>query len=77
MRTSDRTVSVRGVSEREARADLAIWPLHIVAADNDLAAANARIQQQLSTLEEVTAVLRLLTEAVRLAGALVGLAAAG
>ena len=43
----------------------------------DLAAVNARIEGQLATLEEVAAVLRLLTEAVRLAGALVGLAAAG
>lgn len=41
----------------------------------DLADATARIRQQLATLQDVTAVLRMLTEAVRLAGALVGLAA--
>lgn len=52
MRTSDRTVTVRGVSEREARADLAIWPLHIIAADDDLAAANASIARQLATVRE-------------------------
>lgn len=37
MRTADRTVSVKGVSEREAQADLAIWPLRLVATDDDLA----------------------------------------
>ena len=42
----------------------------------DLADATARIDEQLATLEEVTDVLRAMTEAVRLAGALVGLAAA-
>lgn len=41
----------------------------------DLAAATTRIQAQLATLEDVTAVLDMLTQAVRLAGALVGLAA--
>jgi len=42
----------------------------------DLAAATGRIQQQLKTLQDVVAVLQVMTEAVRLAGALVGLAAA-
>lgn len=41
----------------------------------DLAAATARIEQQLTTLQDVTAVLQAMTEAVRLSGALVGLAA--
>jgi hypothetical protein len=43
LRTADRTVSVKGVSEREARADLAIWPLRMVATDDDLAAANTQL----------------------------------
>jgi hypothetical protein len=43
LRTADRTVSVKGVAEREARADLAIWPLRLVATDDDLAAANAQL----------------------------------
>jgi len=42
----------------------------------DLADATGRIRQQLQTLQDVTAVLAVMTEAVRLAGALVGLAAA-
>ena len=45
LRTADRTVTVKGVSEREARADLAIWPLRIVATDDDLTAANAQLTQ--------------------------------
>jgi hypothetical protein len=44
MRTSDRYVTVKGISEREAKADLAIWPLHLVAADNDLSKAHTQIE---------------------------------
>jgi hypothetical protein len=43
VRTGDRTVTVRGVSEREARADLAIWPLRLSATDDDLSAASAAL----------------------------------
>ena len=50
VRTADRTVSVKGVAEREARADLAIWPLRLVAADNDLGAANTSLQRSLETV---------------------------
>lgn len=47
---NDRYVTVRGVSEREARADLAIWPLQIVAADNDLDRAHTRLQTSIATV---------------------------
>ena len=45
MRLSDRTVTVKGVAEREARADLAIWPLRLSIADDDLARANATLER--------------------------------
>lgn len=43
-RAGDRFVTVKGVAEREVRADLAIWPLRLVAADNDLARASATLR---------------------------------
>lgn len=43
-RATDRYVTVKGVDERPVRADLAIWPLRLVVADDDLARAHARIE---------------------------------
>src|ERR1700722_6422852 len=48
-RLGDRYVTVKGISEREARADLAIWPLHVAAADNDLSRANSRLETSTGT----------------------------
>lgn len=42
-RAADRIVTVKGVSEREVQADLALWPIQFVAAENDLALAQRRI----------------------------------
>jgi hypothetical protein len=42
-RAADRVVSVKGVAEREVKADLALWPIRFVAADDDLGRAQARI----------------------------------
>lgn len=53
-RATDRYVTVKGVAEREARADLAIWPLRLVAADNDLTQAHAKLQ---SSVQQVRAFL--------------------
>ncbi|HLE56956.1 MAG TPA: SIMPL domain-containing protein [Rhodothermia bacterium] len=55
MRTADRYVTVKGISEREVRADLAIWPLRIVAADNDLSRAHAQIQTSVAKIREFLA----------------------
>lgn len=43
-RASDRFVTVKGVAERPVRADLAIWPLRLVAADDDLARAHTKLE---------------------------------
>lgn len=50
-RDADRYVTVKGVSEREAQADLAIWPLGIVSADNDLARAHASLQRSVREIK--------------------------
>lgn len=42
-RTSDRYVTVKGVAERAVAADVALWPLRFVAADDDLGAAQQRL----------------------------------
>jgi hypothetical protein len=54
-RLADRYVSVKGISEREARADLAIWPLRIVAADNDLSKAHERLEANMRTVRQFLA----------------------
>jgi hypothetical protein len=36
-------ISVKGLAERQVKADLALWPLRFVTASNDLAAAQAKI----------------------------------
>jgi len=45
-RRSDRFVTVKGVAERVVTADTGLWPLRFVAADDDLARAQARIEGQ-------------------------------
>ncbi|HZO17757.1 MAG TPA: SIMPL domain-containing protein [Gemmatimonadaceae bacterium] len=50
-RDADRYVTVKGVSEREARADLAIWPLGVVAADDDLGRAHASVQRSVREIK--------------------------
>ena len=47
-RTADRFVTVKGVSEREVEADLALWPLQIVAADNALNAAQEKMNRMVA-----------------------------
>jgi uncharacterized protein len=54
-RSADRYVTVKGVAEREVRANLAIWPLRVVGADNDLTAANAKVAKNLTGVREFLA----------------------
>lgn len=42
----ERTVTVKGLSEREVPADIAIWPVRFSEADNDLVGLYARIEQR-------------------------------
>ena len=44
-RRAERFVSVKGVAEREVRADLALWPLRYVATGNDLAEVQRKIAE--------------------------------
>ncbi|MEO8307667.1 MAG: SIMPL domain-containing protein [Pseudomonadota bacterium] len=42
-READRVVTVKGVAEREVEADLALWPIQFVVADDELKAAQTHI----------------------------------
>jgi len=67
-RESERYVTVKGISEREARADVAFWPLRVVVADNDLAAAHARLRSQVAQVRAFLARHDLDTTQVELQG---------
>ncbi len=54
-RKSDRFVTVKGVTEKEVKADLAIWPLRVAGADNDLGAANAKVAKNIAGVREFLA----------------------
>jgi len=49
-RAADRSVSVKGVAERTVQADVGLWPLRMVAADNDLDAAQRKITHDRRTV---------------------------
>jgi hypothetical protein len=51
-RTADRYVTVKGVTEREAKADLAIWPLSVVGADNNLATAHNKLEASITGVRQ-------------------------
>lgn len=52
---AERFVTVKGVDEREARADLAIWPLRLVTSSNDLAVANRDLQTNVARIKRFLA----------------------
>src|SRR5215212_5990645 len=54
-RSANRYVTVKGVAEREVRANLAIWPLRVVGADNDLTAANAKVATNVDGVKQFLA----------------------
>ena len=43
-RIADRSVTVKGVAEREVKADVGLWPLSFVAASDDLGLAQRKVQ---------------------------------
>ncbi|MGF1640773.1 MAG: SIMPL domain-containing protein [Rhodospirillales bacterium] len=49
-RGGERTVTVKGVAEREVKADLAIWPMRFVATSNVLAEAQAAVSGHARTI---------------------------
>lgn len=49
-RAADRSVSVKGVAERTVQADVGLWPVRMVAADNDLDAAQRKITRDRHTV---------------------------
>lgn len=55
VRAADRFVTVKGVSEREVKADLAIWPLNIAAADNSLSSAQRSIAESVTQIKRFLA----------------------
>lgn len=67
-KSAERFVTVKGVSEREARADLAIWPIHLIAADNDLTVASSQLQRSISQVRQFLARNSIDTAGVSLTG---------
>lgn len=67
-RSSDRYVTVKGVTEREAKADLAIWPLSVVGADNSLAAAHTKLETSIMGVKDFLAKHGLDTTQIELTG---------
>lgn len=51
LRGGERAVSVRGVSERDVKADLAIWPIQYTVTDNELAIAQKSLDDQGAKVE--------------------------
>ena len=54
-RSGDRAVAVKGVAEREVKADLALWPLRFVATSNRLEDAQAKIVKDTAAVSDFLA----------------------
>jgi hypothetical protein len=52
MKALDRTVTVKGLSEREVPANIAIWPIKFAIADNDLADLYSALQEKTDIVVE-------------------------
>jgi hypothetical protein len=58
-RTADRYVTVKGIAERDVRADTGLGPLRLVAADDDLTRANQQLAASIEKLGAVPGVERI------------------
>ena len=67
-RAADRYVTVKGISEREVKADVAVWLLRFVASDNDLGRAQAKIAANQKTILDFIEKYGVPAEAVELQG---------
>lgn len=54
-RAADRFVTVKGLSEREVPADLALWPIVFTNTGNDLQALQAKVEQDAAAIREYLA----------------------
>lgn len=50
-RVADRRVTVKGLAEREVKANLAVWPMTVTASGDDLAVVQSEIDADVSVLE--------------------------
>ncbi len=66
LRGGERSVSVRGVAERDVQADLAIWPIQYTVTDNDLAVAQKSLDEQGASIEAFLKAQGLPANAVRI-----------
>jgi len=51
-KAADRTVTVKGLSEREVKANLALWPLHFSVTGDELGDVQQRIDEQAATIRK-------------------------
>lgn len=51
-RGSDRFVTVKGIAEKEVKANLALWPMRVTATSNSLQEAQARIARDAATVRQ-------------------------
>jgi hypothetical protein len=67
-RLGERTVAVKGLAERDVKADLALWPLRFVAAGNDLIAVRAKVATDEAAIRRFAAAAGLREPSIQVAG---------
>lgn len=65
-RSGDRYVTVKGVSERDVMADMALWPIRFVAAGNNLDAVQRKIRQDQNSIQSFLEAHGIASEAIEL-----------